>query len=297
MNLVTFPELLTILLNVEALEDNEVLTVEKARYISKITNPKNKAGLEKLKNCEKKTICCVDADDYKKLPLGQYEEDNILRELNKCLLAFQQKPFQSNELFTIHHRLRRLSPIGESMGSTQSDSGIPLITQQSCSTNRSASPPSFCDNNNINNKLRVQLEAERSLQKKSQINPEVLINNRRGRFIVLGSSGECLPVTRNPLEHTKSVYSSCESNDDEFFSAKTSLDESEDENYHKRYSIDLETPERRLSFAQRLKDALRREISESTTSSEGSSYAVGISVAGSNVDDREIKYVYIFVIF
>lgn len=244
-------------------------------------------------NSESKTICCVDADDYKKLPLGQYEEDNILRELNKCLLAFQQKPFQNNELFTIHHRLRRLSPIGESMGSTQSDSGIPLITQQSCSTNRSASPLSFCDNNNINNKLRVQLEAERSLQKRSQINSDVVINNRRGRFIVLGSSGECLPVTRNPLEHTKSVYSSCESSEEEFLSAKTSLDEeSEDENYHKRYSIDLETPERRHSFAQRLKDALRREISESSISSEESSYAVGISVAGSKVDDHEIKYIF-----
>ena len=46
---------------------------------------------------------------------------------------------------------------------------------------------------------------------------------------------------------------------------------SEDENFHKRYSIDLETPERRHTFAQRLRDALRREVSDSFTSSGESS--------------------------
>jgi hypothetical protein len=42
---------------------------------------------------------------------------------------------------------------------------------------------------------------------------------------VLGSSGECLPVTRQPLESSKSIYSSCESSEEEFVSAKTSLDD------------------------------------------------------------------------
>lgn len=36
------------LLNVEALEDNEVLTVEKTRQISRIKDAKKKATLEKL---------------------------------------------------------------------------------------------------------------------------------------------------------------------------------------------------------------------------------------------------------
>lgn len=55
------------------------------------------------------------------------------------------------------------------------------------------------------------------------------LNNRRGRFIVLGSSGECLPVTRSPT-HTNqdtqedSLYSSCNSSDDEFHSANDSFD-------------------------------------------------------------------------
>lgn len=53
INLITFPELLTILLNVEALEDNEVLTIENARHISRINDPKNRALLEKLDTARK----------------------------------------------------------------------------------------------------------------------------------------------------------------------------------------------------------------------------------------------------
>lgn len=54
-----------------------------------------------------------------------------------------------------------------------------------------------------------------------------MLNNRRGRFIVLGSSGECLPVTRAaPVVHLQedSLYSSCNSSDDEYHSANGSFD-------------------------------------------------------------------------
>lgn len=62
----------------------------------------------------------------------------------------------------------------------------------------------------------------------------------------------------------------------------------------KRYSAQLDTPERRGTFAQRLKDALKREstatgATSSNTSSGESSYAVGISVSGSHVCDQDIK--------
>lgn len=241
------------------------------------------------------TVCCADADDYTKLPIGQYEEDNILRELNKCLLAFQQKQYKPAELHQnvpqttqqhCNHR-RRLSPIGESLGSNQSDTHIPIITQESCSTNRSASPPAPTEVN----KLRVHLENEKNLQKKEQISNEMLVHNRRGRFIVLGSSGECLPVSRKPLLESKSVYSSCESSEEDYQSAKSSFDDgSEDEFYHARYDKDLDTAERRHTFAQRLRDALRHQSKDSSVSSEEeSSYVVGISVTGAEVDDRDIK--------
>ncbi|XP_019867161.2 uncharacterized protein LOC109596122 isoform X2 [Aethina tumida] len=297
VNFSTIPELIMLLLNVEALEDNEVITVDKVRRVSRIKDPKNKAVVEKLEKAGELSVCCMDADDYTNLPIGQYEEDNVLRELNKCLLAFQQKQYKSNSDMpgqTHKERQRRLSPIGESMGSNISDTGIPLITQQSASTARtdSCKTESLDSENNNTNKLRVKLDMEINLKKKGQITNEALVHNRRGRFIVLGSSGECLPVTRKPLKQEDSLYSSCDSSEEEFHSAKTSVDdESEDENYHKRYSIDLETPERRMTFAQRLKDALRRETSPPSlsSSSEESSYAVGISIAGSGLADRDIK--------
>lgn len=55
------------------------------------------------------TVCLMDAEDYSALPLSQWEEDNVLRELNKCLLAFQQTPMKSRENQKLE---RRLSPIG-----------------------------------------------------------------------------------------------------------------------------------------------------------------------------------------
>lgn len=291
------PELLAIMLHVESLEDNEVVTVEKVRRVSRIVDPKNRATLEKLREAEEITMCCVDAEDYSKLPLSQYEEDNVLRELNKCLLAYQQKQSVREQSPILqqqqqHNKTRRLSPIGESISlgsnSDQPPSNLPIITQESCSTTRSGSASPRFDNNNYtnNNKLRVQLEFERGLQNKANTD---VVNNRRGRFIVLGSSGECLPVKRNPMLRAASRYSSCSSSDEEFHSAKTSVeDESEEEEFHKRYSLDLQTPERRHTFAERLKDALRREASSMSTSTE-SSYAVGINVTGSGVADPDIK--------
>lgn len=76
-----------------------------------------------------------------------------------------------------------------------------------------------------------------------------------------------------------------------YISIRCIISESEDDNYHKRYSIDLETPERRRTFAQRLREALKKEEEAALPSSdsEESSYAVGISVAGSGVADCDIK--------
>lgn len=46
----TIPEMLTVLLNVEALEDNEVITIERVRHVARIADPKHKAKFEKLDN-------------------------------------------------------------------------------------------------------------------------------------------------------------------------------------------------------------------------------------------------------
>lgn len=165
----------------------------------------------------------MDAENYTQLPISQYEEDNILRELNKCLLAFQQnKPRNNNEMVgqAPCFRQRRLSPIGESVSSSidPPESSIPLITQQSCSTNKSRSPD---NNSGIQDRLKVNLNVEKPFERKGQIHTEGMFNNRRGRFIVLGSSGECLPVKRK--SSCESPPSSCSSSE-EYHSAKASLE-------------------------------------------------------------------------
>lgn len=179
-------------------------------------------------------MCCIDAEDYTHLPISQHEEDNILRELNKCLLAFQQKQLRTNEPTTElivqpqpqNLKQRRLSPIGESVSSTPPEiAHIPIITQESCSTNVSDSTPLSNNNNFLCDNVKKELEKERQLVKLSQSGSDLTLNNRRGRFIVLGSSGERLPVTRAPLERSSSRFSSCESSEDEFHSAKTSQDD------------------------------------------------------------------------
>lgn len=156
-------------------------------------------------------------------------------------------------------------------------------------------------------------------------------NNQLNRFIVLGSSGEALPVNRKSIAQS-SVYNSLSSHQstDSFHSAKDTIDdeqsvlgivfnnfffyiyhtkrtitytknqknftenEEDEQKLTRRYSTQLDTPERRGTFAQRLKEALRRESSATSSSNESSesSYAVGISVAGSRVTDTNIKFVY-----
>lgn len=116
----------------------------------------------------------------------------------------------------------------------------------------------------------------------------------RQRFIVLGSSGERLPVSRRPCPRPASSgshYSSCRSTSastDDFVSARASLDEEdEDEDLEGGVGVGLlDTPERRRTFAARLRDALRL-AREAEGSEDSSSYAVGISVAGSGVGDGD----------
>ncbi|CAG9575972.1 unnamed protein product [Danaus chrysippus] len=302
------PELLPAMLSVEALEDNEVLKVEGVRMFSRISDQRQKNHIEFLEEPKTVTICLMDAEDYSALPLGQWEEDNVLRELNKCLLAFQQSPMKSQE---IQKAERRLSPIGESFNQTPPEVETTVMIKQASSSStinsinsRSPSPQNY-------NVASLNLnDPSMDLQKrKCWLSPDAgTLNNRRGRFIVLGSSGECLPVTRSSghedLQQEDSLYSSCNSSDDEYHSANDSFDYgSEDEGRGEsarpnsfQYSKDLSTEERRMSFADRLREALRREAETSCTTSttgdwstDSSSYAVGISISGAEVNDNDIR--------
>ncbi|XP_046669036.1 uncharacterized protein LOC124359929 isoform X2 [Homalodisca vitripennis] len=253
------PEVLSALLFCEALEDNEVVSLDSVIQVARVNDPRYKAVLEPLDTPVTLSVILMDAENYTKLPLSQYEEDNFLRELNKSLLGFRQRILLPPPPAT-----RRLSPIGESFSSTPPEAEETVTAKP----------------------LQQPQKPRYDVPLQSLPN----INSRR-RFILLGSSGECLPISRNPA----SRYSSCHSSDEgEFFSARTSIsetleEEEEEEGEEKparNYSEQLDTPERRCTFAQRLREALDR--AQSSESSE-SSYAVGISITGSSTADNDIR--------
>ncbi|KAG5680221.1 hypothetical protein PVAND_009745 [Polypedilum vanderplanki] len=320
IQLFTHLELLTILLFVERLEDNEVLLVENVMHTSRVIDPKGKALFEKLDPPKlKSTMICMDAECYKTFPATQFEEDNTLRELNKCLLAFRQNtcaPMSSKllRILSSHSSQRgRLSPIGESFNNS-SRSSLDCSTKIVIEPNSpaSTSSPTTCESPTSDeiDKRRNWLNLP---QNKSRSNSIELTaeEKRRGRFIVLGSSGECLPVNRQSCEikeRTSNYFASDNSDDEDdevFYSARNSLNDDEltsesesEENFdHQRYSIELETPENRFRFAKKLRDALKLENGYTESTEDCSidedefdeSYAVDINIEGSRMLDEKIK--------
>ncbi|GAB0099238.1 Poly(ADP-ribose) glycohydrolase [Sergentomyia squamirostris] len=285
----TVPEALVTLLFVEALEDNETLYLDGGRQVARIFEPKGRAIVELLETPRIVSLNIMDPEKYGHMVgESQFEEDNILRELNKCLLAFRQHLTCAVFEPTRERRdgrdrdVRRLSPIGESGTNSPGDAPTmaTIVIKQASSTKSSESSVRQQD-------VHFLSPSPSGLV----IGPTA--SGRRGRFIVLGSSGECLPVTRRSLSQctSSSIYSSCDSSDDEFHSARDSVresdDDEDDEQFARKYTNDLDTPERRFSFAQRLREALQQ--SESYTESTEDSYACGISVGDSKNCDNAIR--------
>jgi poly(ADP-ribose) glycohydrolase len=330
--IITHPELLILILFVENLEDNEALLVENVLQVSRIIDPKNKAVIEKLQKPRlKSSMICMDAENYRKFPPSQYEEDNCLRELNKCLLAYRQNTcapmsskllrILSNHSSNKDHRGGRLSPIGESFttsGKSSVDCNTKILIEPVSPT--TSTPTTFGSQVDLEgtNKRRSWLNLpENKLRSQNTAESDKLSNEekRRGRFIVLGSSGECLPVNRefSPKSTSKAASFFANGNgdsdddDDVFYSARNSMNhdsESEDDDSredeffdHQRYSIELETPENRFRFAQQLKDALKLENGYTESTEDCSvdeddfddGYAVDINVEGSRIHDKKIK--------
>lgn len=324
--IITHPELLIAILFVESLEDNEALLIENVVQVSRIVDPKNKAILEKLQKPKlKSSMVCLDAENYRTFPPSQFEEDNCLRELNKCLLAFRQNtcaPMSSKLLRILsnnsHNSHRgRLSPIGESFtisGKSSLDCGTKILIEPVSPT--TSTPTTFGSQVDLEgtNKRRswLNLPENKSVRNSVEGDKQTSEEKRRGRFIVLGSSGECLPVNReySPKNANKAANffanGDAESDDDDvFYSARNSVNEESEESDdsrddffdHQRYSIELETPENRFRFAQQLKDALKLENGYTESTEDCSvdedeydeNYAVDITVEGARINDRKIK--------
>ncbi|XP_044580163.1 uncharacterized protein LOC123262133 isoform X3 [Cotesia glomerata] len=324
VHIATHPEMLAVILSVEALEDNEVLIVEGARHVSRINNPKQKATFESIPNPNPVTVCCMDAENYSDMPRNQFEEDNILREMNKSLLGFRQRhlPASPTETVSLDDAAcpdgcpvtRRLSPIGESFSSASPEvetSEDKVVIHNNNNNNNIRANGNLSEDISIENPLTdVRLRPNGRSTTQRSLSPDKLITgynkslcsnaSTRSRFIVLGSSGEVLPVTRKSLGQM-SVYESCNSQSTEsFHSARDSIEDEhpagkydeEEFKLTRKYSNQLDTPERRGTFAQRLKEALNRESTATGSSEESSgesSYAVGISISGSHVGDQDIK--------
>lgn len=179
--------------------------------------------------------------------------------MNKSLLGFRQRHIPNSPTDPVRSELepdgamnsRRLSPIGESFSSTppevESDDkamstsnsakeGIITIIS-AVTNNRKAIYPcsvSFLARpmSREYSKYDILPEVRTRPNGKSARPPsphkmckDASCTNRRNRFIVLGSSGEVLPVTRKSLGQL-SVYSSCNSQStDSFHSAKDTIDE------------------------------------------------------------------------
>ncbi|KAK6633241.1 hypothetical protein RUM44_003842 [Polyplax serrata] len=290
----TIPELICILASVEALEDNEAFLVKDVYQVSKINHPKQKAILEKFAKPIRVSLCCIDAENYAMLPLSQLEEDNVLRELNKALLGFRQgkapepKVKVSSKTGAI---LRRLSPIGESFSSTPHENNL-----SKTEVPYSGSPSSGFESTG---RRKHWLKPPNSSIRKGGVE-----RDGKGRFIVLGSSGECLPVNRPILSSSRDVPSaeSQESTSisqdeyDVFHSARTSLDDEKeslksdgslDENGKSPFTSSSEDDI--ISFTERLREALLRGARKYSSKTDDSSYAVDISLSDSIDEGNNIR--------
>ena len=164
-------------------------------------------------------MCLMDAEDYSDLPVRQYEEDNVLRELNKAYLAFRQPD-----------REERLPPVGASRDSSPSNRNKPAapIPQNSEVTTTVEE-----DNNKVD---------DDGLRRKSQ--PTLLYGGGRNapltltnaQVVLLDNSNSLRPPCLSVSQKSPggSVYGSCDSQQqtaeaqgsfEEFRSANTSLEE------------------------------------------------------------------------
>ena len=242
----------------------------------------------------------MDPEDYSKLPLSQFEEDNVLREMNKSLLAFRQR--RGDGILSSRHRrpspvsaqesqlnadklfecesiaggeaastARRLSPIGESFGSAS-----PEVEIREPSSSRSDADDDD-DDDDDDDIRRARPNGRSESNRSSSDSPSKVAGAKsKSRFIVLGSSGEILPVSRKSLGQM-SHYGSCNSQSSEsFHSAKDTLDDEQEDDADDDKSarrctdrlLDKPSEMRRGTFAQRLKEALYRE----STATGGASF-------------------------
>lgn len=117
------PEALAALLFVELLGDNEALTVDGLLPL----DPKPRVNGEPVFSTSECSVCLLDFKDHSSRPVAQFEDASLLRELNKCLVAFRQALTQ-----------RRPSPVGQSSSSSAAGHDPPCFHSLSSSKTSSS---------------------------------------------------------------------------------------------------------------------------------------------------------------
>ncbi|KAL3219985.1 hypothetical protein MRX96_005731 [Rhipicephalus microplus] len=117
------PEVLTALLFVELLGDNEALTVDGLLPL----DPRPRVNGEPVFGPSECSVCLLDVKDHSSRPVAQFEDASLLRELNKCLVAFRQALTQ-----------RRPSPVGQSSSSSAAGHDPPYFHSLSSSKTSSS---------------------------------------------------------------------------------------------------------------------------------------------------------------
>ncbi|KAH7965319.1 hypothetical protein HPB49_006064 [Dermacentor silvarum] len=117
------PEVLAALLFVELLGDNEALTVDGLLPL----DPRPRVNGEPVFGPSECSVCLLDFKDHSSRPVAQFEDASLLREFNKCLVAFRQALTQ-----------RRPSPVGQSSSSSAAGHDPPCFHSLSSSKTSSS---------------------------------------------------------------------------------------------------------------------------------------------------------------
>ncbi|XP_045024136.1 uncharacterized protein LOC116923912 isoform X3 [Daphnia magna] len=332
------PELLSLLPYVESLEDNEAITASGLCTYSIIHDLKNKAVFDATAgqqtttaNAATKTaltttsaattspisssslqqvtqaqtaMCLIDAEDYSDLPIRQYEEDNVLRELNKAYLGFGQhypeaaraeaaraEPPQQKEQPQLEQRLplvnasRDLSPSSRQASTitdhtiSQDWADLTRSTTLVASSGDPSSPrPSICPS--MASQDQSPVTADETDRGRSASNPTLLYGGGRNAPLTLAKA----TIVKQIMTRVKdaglselpsscvakkagSIYASCHSQDDD-------LNSSVEEFRSANTSLDEdEAPSRAaaLNRMQRRRNSTDRNGNDQLNKSRGSS--------------------------
>ncbi|CAG0922472.1 unnamed protein product [Notodromas monacha] len=280
--MITRPELMVTMCCVEALEDNESLTVDGTRQFSDIrvtVSPTSEdlTGSRKVEDVDSTEckLCLIDAEDFSECPVSQFEEIWILRELNKAVIGFDS-PDENV----------RLSPLGES----RSGSPESYKTQMRQSTNKLTRNG---DSSISQQKLELRMTSRKAVSRLQDLAPTMTTSMDTETAACLAKleqedqTVDSLSSIRSlspkismekvqTSKHTERTYSTesnyltCCEDSEEFLSAGSSIDNAgeidkdagDDDEGLAAFKLLQGRTSRRGTFAERLREALERQTEE-----------------------------------